>query len=70
MANARDALQTAWTQAPGQSPVLSDAVIVGSREAGPGPGARILALAKKYNVIAADELPEVLAALERARNGE
>ena len=50
--------------------VPSDAVIVGPNEAAPGAGARILALAKEHNVIRADELPEVLASIERARNGE
>lgn len=63
-------LQAEWTQSPGQSPVLSNAVIVGLDEAAPGSGARILALAKEYNVIAADELPEVLASIEKARSGE
>jgi hypothetical protein len=70
MANGRDVLQTAWTQSPKQSPVLSDADTVELSKASPGSGARILALAKKYNVIAADELPEVLASIERARSGE
>jgi hypothetical protein len=63
-------LQAEWTQSPGQSPVLSDAVIVELNEAAPGSGARILALAREYNVIAADELPEVLTSIEKARSGE
>lgn len=63
-------LQAVWTQSPGQAPVLCDAVVVGLEDAAPGSGARILALAKEYNVIAADELPEVLASIEKSRGGE
>ena len=63
-------LQAEWTQSPGQSPVLCDAVVVELNEVAPGSGARILALAKEYNVIAADELPEVLTAIEKTRSGE
>jgi len=57
-------LQAEWTQTPGQPPVLSRADIVGMDDASPATGARILALAKEYNVITADELPEVLASIE------
>jgi hypothetical protein len=63
-------LQAEWMQSPGQSPVLMTAEVVGMDDTPSGTGARILALAKEYNVIAADELPEVLASIEKARSGE
>jgi len=55
---------------PGQLPVLSKAEVIGIDEASPGSGARILALAKEYQVITADELPEVMAAIDQARTGD
>jgi hypothetical protein len=39
-------------------------------EATPASGARILALAKEYKVITADELPVVLESIDKARSGE
>lgn len=63
-------LQAEWVQSPGQMPVLSKALVVGMDEASPGAGARILALAKEYQVIAANELPELMAAIDQARAGD
>jgi hypothetical protein len=63
-------LQAEWTQSPGQPPCLLDASILGIEEVTPGSGARILALAKEYNVITVDDLPDVQAAIERQRSGE
>ncbi len=60
-------LQAEWLQSPGQLPVLCKAVVVGIDEASPGSGARILALAKEYKVITSEELPAMMAAIERSR---
>jgi hypothetical protein len=48
--------------------MLSKADVIAMDEATPGSGARILALAKEYNVITADELPAVLASIEASIN--
>ena len=63
-------LQAEWTQSPGQPPVQSKADVIGMDDVTLGAGARILALAREYNVITADELPEVLASIEEMRRGE
>jgi hypothetical protein len=63
-------LQAEWTQSPGQAPVLMTAEVVGMDDTPPATGARILALAKEYNVITAEELPAVLESIEEQRRGK
>jgi hypothetical protein len=63
-------LQAEWTQSPGGTPRITGATILGMDERPPASGARILALAKEYEVITAEELPAMLEAIDKARSGE
>lgn len=69
-ATVRLKLQAEWTQSPGGTPSICFATIIGMDEVTPASGARILALAKEYKVITADELPAVLESIDKARSGE
>lgn len=63
-------LQAEWTQSPGGTLAITWATILGMDEMPPASGARILALAKEYKIITAEDLPAVLESIDKARSGE